>query len=280
MTQATRRMRPLLGTFVEVAVVGSPAAGEAEPAFEAAFGALAAAQRRWSVQDPESTLSRLSLSVGQAVAVDVATRRLLHLAQALMVRTQGLFDFTMGGLLTDLGVLPPVPGAPAWLPRGSADDVVLGPNWAMLQRPLRLTLDGIAKGYAVDLAVSAMRRAGVRSGWVNAGGDLRVFGDASLPVTRRELDGRLSPLGQLREAAMASSAVRPDGQLDAEWPGQVCAREGHHAAVGVWSVLARSAWRADALTKVAATCDAARRHETLSSLRGHLVEPAHARGEA
>jgi Membrane-associated lipoprotein involved in thiamine biosynthesis len=36
---------------------------------------------------------------------------------------------------------------------------------------------GIAKGFAVDRAVKALRRAGVSS--VNAGGDLRVFGSSS-----------------------------------------------------------------------------------------------------
>src|SRR6266446_2955361 len=39
-------------------------------------------------------------------------------------------------------------------------------------------LDGIAKGFAVDRAVECLRDAGVVAGVVNAGGDLRIFGDA------------------------------------------------------------------------------------------------------
>jgi len=39
-----------------------------------------------------------------------------------------------------------------------------------------IDLGGIAKGYAVDVAVEALRVNGIRSGMVNAGGDLRVLG--------------------------------------------------------------------------------------------------------
>jgi thiamine biosynthesis lipoprotein len=40
----------------------------------------------------------------------------------------------------------------------------------------RVDLGGIAKGYAIDEAVAAMRRAGARGGLVDVGGDVRVFG--------------------------------------------------------------------------------------------------------
>ena len=40
----------------------------------------------------------------------------------------------------------------------------------------RITLGGIAKGYAVDLATEALRASGISSAIVEAGGDLRVIG--------------------------------------------------------------------------------------------------------
>lgn len=42
---------------------------------------------------------------------------------------------------------------------------------------MKLDLSGIAKGYAVDLAVEKLKANGVKTGLVNAGGDIRVFGD-------------------------------------------------------------------------------------------------------
>jgi len=152
---------------------------------------------------------------------------------------------------------------------GRADDIDIGRRQARLCRPVRVTLDGIAKGYAVDLAVNAMRLAGARSGWINAGGDLRVFGDKVLQVHRREPDGALTPLGGLREAALASSRV---GCVpDAAFPAFIVGAD--DVVPEVISVVARSAWRADALTKVVALVPRAERAAVAARLGGHWVEP-------
>lgn len=260
-------MRPVLGTFVEIAADGAPAA-----ALDAAFAAIDEAQARWSFQDPDSELSRLNRAAGERVALHHSTLRLLALARMLALRSEGLFDPTVGGELVLRGILPDH-GGPAPLARGTPDDIELDAAWARLRRPVRLTLDGIAKGWAVDRAVSAMRRLGAEGGWVNAGGDLRVFGKASLAVQRRELDGSLRSLGVLRNGAVASSRV---GAPDPDFPGLVLAPEGISPLPGIWSVLATSAARADALTKVAATCDAQHRAVCVSRLGGHLIETAEA----
>jgi thiamine biosynthesis lipoprotein len=269
---ALRRMRPLLGCYVEVGACG----GDASRAIDAAFATIEVAQRRWSFQDPDSELSRLNRSSGEREQLHAHTLRLLHLCRALMRRSGGRFDCTVGGLLVREGALPDH-GDPRALPRGSADDIETGLEWARLRRPLRLTLDGIAKGFAVDLALRALRHAGAHAGWVNAGGDLRVFGDLALPVQRREIDGGITPLGLLRNAAIASSRA---GVPDAAFAARIVAPVGHAAAAGVWSVLARSAWRADALAKVAATTPPAQREALVRRLGGCLLAAAPLRAAA
>ena len=164
-------------------------------------------------------------------------------------------------------------GVPA-LARGSVDDILFGPGTASLRCPIRLTLDGVAKGFAIDLALSAMRRAGAPAGWVNAGGDVGVFGELTLPTQRREADGRLRPLGGLRKGAMASSRCGP---RDPDFPAQIVAPSHAVPAPGMWTVLARSAWRADALAKVAAVAPPDQRVDLVRRLGGTLVameEPA------
>jgi FAD:protein FMN transferase len=76
------------------------------------------------------------------------------------------------------------------------------------RRPAAIDLGGIAKGFAVDRAVDAMRCEGAASGVVNAGGDLRVFGGepSLLHVRHPREPGRLLPAGALRDAAFATSA--------------------------------------------------------------------------
>lgn len=258
-----RRMRPLLGTFVEVGARGSAATA----AVEAAFAGIVSAQRRWSFHAADSELSRLNREPGHRVPLHGHSLRLLRLCAALMRASGQAFDCTVGGLLVRDGALPDH-GGPEALPRGNADDIELGPGWASLRRPLRLTLDGIAKGFAVDLALAAMRRAGAEAGWINAGGDLRVFGDLALPVQRREMDGQLSALGSLRNAAIATSRVGPP---DPSYPACIVAPTGLSPAQGTWTVLARSAWRADALAKVAATTASSERAARVQALGGWLL---------
>jgi FAD:protein FMN transferase len=45
---------------------------------------------------------------------------------------------------------------------------------------------GVVKGYAIDLAVDALKKAGIRSACVNAGGDLRAFGETAFPAGIRD----------------------------------------------------------------------------------------------
>jgi thiamine biosynthesis lipoprotein len=46
-----------------------------------------------------------------------------------------------------------------------------------LEKPgMRISLGGIAKGYAVDRAVEVLRESGIQGGIVSAGGDLKAFG--------------------------------------------------------------------------------------------------------
>ncbi|HEX8613986.1 MAG TPA: FAD:protein FMN transferase [Telluria sp.] len=266
-------MRPLMGTYVEVGARGAVA----QAALQAAFDSIATAQALWSFHDRDSELSRLNLAHGQALALSASTLRLLRSARAMMRASDGLFDCTVGGALVRRGALPDHGGPPA-LERGSAADIEIGPGWARLARPLRLTLDGIAKGYAVDLAVRALRRAGAEAGWINAGGDVRVFGALVLPMQRRESDGSMRALGGLREAAMASSRVGPgmpdDQQEAAAFPAHIVAPPHAVPATGIWTVIARSAWRADALTKVAANAAPARRAALVRALGGALIDPA------
>lgn len=261
-------MRPLLGTYVDIWARG-PAA---DAALDAAFASVERAQACWSFHDASSELSRLNAQPRHRVKFSSHTLRLLRAARAVMFASDGAFDCTVGGMLVADGILPDH-GGPAALLRGAAEDIEIGREWALLRRPVRVTLDGIAKGYAVDLAVRALRFQGAVAGWVNAGGDLRVFGDVALPVQRRELDGQLTPLGGLRNAALASSrSAMPQHSGDESFPGHIIGPAGFAPVPGVWSVLAKSAWRADALTKVAANVPEHERAQWVRKLGGCLLD--------
>ena len=162
-----RRARPLLGTFVEIAVSGRDGA-RLDAAVDSAFEAVATVHRLMSFQEPASDLSRLN-SGGQAAGLHPWTREVLAAAADLKACSDGAFD-----------------------PRCASGG---------------LDLSGIAKGFAVDRAVEILKAAGVERGVVNAGGDLRVFGSQEREIGVRDPSDpqRLLALVKLSNRAFASS---------------------------------------------------------------------------
>ncbi len=254
------RMRPLLGTFVTVrAEVG---AADANQVFAAAFGAIERVQAGLSFHDPGSELSRVNRSAASAAqALSPLFARVLRASLALARRSDGCFDPTIGVRLVRWGQLP----APdASRPDEAADwrDVhLLDGHQLRFSRPLWLDFGGIAKGHAVDRAVAALKALGVRQGSVNAGGDLRVFGDQpqTIHVRHPGSPAQSIPLLQLTDGAVATSA------------GYFSARSGYTALVDTHktqpmgegvsvTVVARRAIWADALTKIVLSGHASAAH--------------------
>lgn len=257
-------MRPLLGTFVEVGVAATN-----EAAIARAFAAMEKIQHALSFQDPDSELSRINRSHGEWIDVSPCTARVLRLARAMMTASDHLFDCTVGGELVARGVLPRHPGTRSAI-SGTAEDIDVQACRVRLRRSMQLTLDGIAKGYAVDVGIAALRASGALAGWINAGGDLRAFGTIAVPVYRREINGSLATLGGLRNAAIATSVS--GSTCTRRFPGVIVGSASNPPQHGLWTVIANRAWRADALTKVAALVPPADRQRWLQRLGGRLID--------
>jgi FAD:protein FMN transferase len=251
-----RRAKPLLGTFVEIAV-DDVAGAQAEDAIDAAFAAVARVHALMSFHDSGSDLSRLNAAAGSAVAIDAWTYTVLQAALELNRRSNGLFDIGVAPVLQRLGMLPAAPArSHARRERRSRDGFELLPNEvARLQPDIRIDLGGIAKGFAVDRAVAALQELGIPSGLVNAGGDLKVFGANAHTIHIRDPRDPAAVLAAvaLRDEALATSAGRCDpfrgrsvGECTIIEPGSGAPVRAIRGA----SVRAASCMMADALTKV------------------------------
>lgn len=261
-------MRPLLGTYVEI--FASSENQNVEIAVSKAFEAINQVHQLLSFHDSTSDLSRLNMAdTGAYITLHPISIRVLRLAKAITNASGGLFNYTVGGALVKAGVLPDHTCQP-YLLSGSYDDIHLNRNQAMRTRPVLVTLDGLAKGYAVDCAINALMRHGCSSGFVNAGGDLRVFGQLCLPVYQRAINNDQVSLGQLQNAAIASSSIR--NEYDADFPAWIVTNQ-KEVVTGVYSVMSNKAWRADALTKVACVAAAENRNDILEKLGGKLALP-------
>jgi FAD:protein FMN transferase len=203
-----KRMRALLGTYVEIA-----AAGCAEPrlagAIDLAFASVGLVHRLMSVHSADSDLSRINRDAWRhPVEVHPWTARTLRWALCLYHATSGLFDCAVGH---DLHKRKLRDGCGlAETERGSLADLELtGDGRVRLARRIGLDLGGIAKGFAVDRAIATLRWAGVRTAIVNAGGDLRVMGPEPQPIHLRDPagGGTARLVGYLTNGAIATSGT-------------------------------------------------------------------------
>jgi FAD:protein FMN transferase len=185
-----RRAQPCLGTLVSFDVV--PVDGvDVDAACAAAFAVFARVHGAMSPQDPSSDVARFNAAgAGAAIDCDAWTVDVLRRAERLRLATGGLFDVALGSA------------------RGPAYRITTTTRIDKIAVGAHIDLGGIAKGYAVDRAVLALRARGIAAGLVNAGGDLRAFGACAWPVRVRGLDGSAAMEVALERGAIATSAYR------------------------------------------------------------------------
>ncbi len=185
-SEPTVRAWPVMGTLLEIAVWEADST-RAHDALRAARAAVFRVDTLMSVYKPESDLSVVNRRAGTdtVTVVDPETAYVLAEAVRFEELSGGALDVTVGPLVDAWGFyrhegrIPP----PAVLDSASALVGIQRLEWDPARRKVRLPRRGmrldfgaIAKGYAVDQGIEALRSAGIRSGRVDLGGNLRVFG--------------------------------------------------------------------------------------------------------
>ena len=204
-----------MGTTVSL-LLPTPQASAGYRAVQALFAEWESALSRFN---PTSELSWLNAQAGRTVRVSPLLYRVVAAALDAARATEGLFDPTLLRQVVILGydrsfeVLPAVqpPSPHSAGPGGGWRAVALNPECCevTLPRGCGLDLGGIAKGLAVDAALTRLREIGVERALVNAGGDLAVHGlppdSASWPVTVPTRRGTQTVV--LQHGALATSSV-------------------------------------------------------------------------
>ena len=252
---SAQRAQLWLGTLVEIAA-HAPSQRALDTGVAAAFAAIARVHHALSGHDPSSELSRVNRGAAIALQpISTDLRTVLACALDLAARSGGSFDPTVGGHVTTLGFLPRHATVASDV---SCRDVELTARGVRFRQPLVLDFGGIAKGYAVDCAIAALREHGVTSARVNAGGDLRVFGPGREPIHVRTggPQGIVVALVEVTDAAVATSAYGGNRRRIAgrRWATPLIdPRPGLPVmSTRTVSVVASTCMLADALTKVVA----------------------------
>jgi thiamine biosynthesis lipoprotein len=252
-----QRLRPGMGTWVAVEAAAETHQG-ALAGVEAAYLAIQHIERRLHPRREGSELQRIrSAPLYTPVPIAGVTWQLLRLAQSVYALSDGVFD-------------PCLPGHPGRLCDLMLSDPGSESPWALCRVPLALDLGGIAKGYAIDHAIEALRAAGCAAGAVNAGGDLRVYGRSDT-VLLRHGDGSCVPLTLSDEALAVSDLDADAGRRPAEHQGYYRRSGGTRNGRRYAAVVAARAAIADALTKCVLLAGEQCAARTLRALGARLI---------
>lgn len=253
-----RRAQVSLGCLVEIAINDELTPTQLQAAFSKAFAAIHNVNALMSFHHPDSDVGRFNRAAsGSALKLDPHTVSVLACAQQVHQHSAGLFNVAAASRLAQWGLLPnendcviPSFQSQHLLYRILAEDTVekLSHGW--------IDLGGIAKGYAVDQAISALERLEIHSACVNAGGDLRVIGDSIEVWLRDPLQpNNMKQKIKLTNAALASSGTYFSRKVveTTEVSALVDGINGR-AIVNCagYSIIAKQCVYADALTKVLA----------------------------
>ena len=248
------RCQALLGTFVEISTDQ-----EDSQAVDKAFAAVKQVQDLMGFHNPLSELSQINRWAHQvSLELHPWTAEVLSIAQEIHQQSNGLFNCGIGHRLVSAGLLPRHIDLSRHKLGGIEDIHFLDSQLISSTKPICLDLGGIAKGFAVDKAVESLISSGIQSGCVNAGGDLRVFGDTPKPVQIRNpsLPNQLIDIGSLQNGAIATSGLyfsrRDQEQSYIINPLAQNESEVHLNFSDSYSILANECVYADALTKVLA----------------------------
>lgn len=139
-----------------------------------------------SYHRPESELNTINREAYEKpVKIDNATFEVLERAKYFSELSGGAFDVTIGALAelwrhaADTDTPPTEAEIAEARSKVGYEKMVLDPNTQTVRfaiEGMKIDLGGIAKGYAIDRSVEAMKAAGAVGGMIDIGGDIRCFG--------------------------------------------------------------------------------------------------------
>ena len=171
-----------MASACEVRVAGA-SPRQLRAAAQAAIDEVRRIEFKYSRYRADSIVSRINASAGSdaLLEVDGETAHLLGFAAQLFESSDGLFDITSGVLRKAwdfrAGRVPEADAVNALLGLVGWQNVVwTGRTLTLTQPGMEIDFGGFGKEYAADRAQAVLADRGLRHGYVNLGGDIRVLG--------------------------------------------------------------------------------------------------------
>ena len=258
-----QQQREMMDTWVSITIYDRDP-DRASQAIEAAFSRMQEIENIASIFDEQAEAYRLN-EQGHLDDPSPELLEIIEAARQVNEISEGAFDITVEPLL-ELWRYKPEADRQFWELEPSEQQEAIGntlavvgankvtlitkPSPAIVLEPgTKITLGGIAKGYAVDQGLEVLRSAGVKHGLIDAGGDIGVFGGKPDDETWEiDLRNPNDPEDYLARFVLVDGAIATSGNYERYFDPE--AEVGHimDPRTGFSAVIASSA------TVIASTC--------------------------
>ncbi len=181
------RTLPIMGTRVVVSIYDTLPLDRANHIIDSALGGFIKVNKLMSVFDHNSEISRINnVSGRKSIAVNNHVINVVNKAIEYGKLSRGRFDITINPVMKAFGFregskasgeFPDIDEFKCLVNFNNIDIDSINKKVGLKKTGMGIDLGGIAKGYAVDLAVKNLRESGIEKAVVSAGGD--IFGIGS-----------------------------------------------------------------------------------------------------
>jgi thiamine biosynthesis lipoprotein len=209
--QPLKRSQMIMGTMVEITVIPPH-----DEAIKAAFEEIQKVDTLMSIYKENSEISILNREGKNHLSIE--TLQVIREAINFSKITGGAFDITCKPLINlwkkakKEKVIPSPEETKKALSLVGYEKILLEGEMARFkQKGMQIDLGGIAKGYAVDRAIEALRKNGIRRALINAGGDLYALGNGpgdekwKVGIQDPREEGKLLGIIKVKDVGVATS---------------------------------------------------------------------------
>lgn len=145
-----------------------------------AFKLIEDYENRLSFYKTESQIWKFNNSVIDSLYIDEDIAAILFLSKELYQKTNAHYDITIGALSEiwdfENEIIPANEEIKKAIQVTDFNELKIQNNYLHKPVGMKLNLGSLAKGYIIDKTVDYLKQQNVISGFVNAGGDMRIFG--------------------------------------------------------------------------------------------------------
>lgn len=201
----------LLDTIVEITITSrNPASNEL---LSRCFTLVDSLDQELSYYRENSIIQNINLSESDTVSITSGIHDMLQIGRDLYLQSDSLYDLSVGALTEiwdfEAGQVPLVVEIEQALSFVGYDKILIRQDSLVRPAGVKLNLGSLAKGYIIDRLCNYLEKQEVLSAIINAGGDIRLFGQKK-PLRigiqhPREEKNEVIKVIRIKDAAIATS---------------------------------------------------------------------------